>query len=276
MTYKVSLNLNRESALEIESDIEGARCRLELNKTCLVVEDVDAQSVDDAKKRAREVGEKFLDMVCYAYKFAAGIRSDTVQIEYYNQSGVRHVTMELNATMKAEATVAVQRVDGFGNVISDSRRHGKAPFQHCEAMSYLRKAVLSDNPFEKFRNCYLAAENASSIICKQLNISTRGDKSLFMEALRRTHETAEADLLEMAREIGIKSVTNLQELGNVLYENYRCAINHSKDGCPKKLPFNYDDERDVRRITPLMHNVAEKMIAFSLSLLQKIVPNTKR
>lgn len=275
MKYKVSLDLDKKSALEIESDVDGARCCLVLNKACLVVEDVDAQSEDEAVKRAREVGGKFLDMVCYAYKFAARIRSDTAQIEYYDQSGVRHVTMELNATIKAEATVAIQRVDEFGNVISDSRKPGKVPFQYCEAMSYFRKAQLSADSFDKFRNYYLAAENASSIICKQLNIHPRGDENLFITALRHTYRTDESGLLEMARKIGIKSVTNLQELGNVLYRNYRCALNHSKDRCPKKLPFNSDDERDVRRITPLMHNVAEKMIAFALFLLQGRTFNSK-
>ena len=48
----------------------------------------------------------------------------------------------------------------------------------------------------------------------------------------------------------------------LLFKGNRCQLNHAKAGKSKKVPFNPDDEREVREALTLMEFVAKSLLDY--------------
>jgi hypothetical protein len=135
---------------------------------------------------------------------------------------------------------------------------------------------LTDDPFNKFRDLYLAAENIASKI-QGLKGLRKGE----VKQLSKSRESYEEGLLCLALNEcfssnlqSLRSLTQVAkslpefddaqevtpQVAKILYRGHRCQLNHSKALEDKKIPFNPEDEKEVRAAIPLMEFVTRSLL----------------
>ena len=129
--------------------------------------------------------------------------------------------------------------------------------------AYFRKAAISNDSFDIFRNYYLAIENVASKIAVKRNIRNYRDGDLIEIALRECF-SSDLELLEDNCNIpGFKPTGNIIEaIAMQLYRSYRCALNHAKNERNNKIPFDDDDEQKVSSVLPLTELIVNSLINY--------------
>jgi len=128
-----------------------------------------------------------------------------------------------------------------------------------DAKTYYRKAAISEDPFDKFRNLYLAIENVASKIVKDWSNETE----LIKLALQTCFSPKLQDLEHFVGQYGFEYKGDIiDQVASELYRNYRLGLFHSKANRDKKIPFNLEDERKVQRILPLADFVAKSLLSY--------------
>ena len=243
--------------------VEKGNVILDKGCTHLTVRNIEADSDDDAIQKARPKAKEFLDDL----HFRHGIALETgtgLGVGLQDSPEFRH--SGYHATLKAKG----------GHRKRVRSLIGEVQIKPSDAKTYYRKAAISEDPFDKFRNLYLAIENVASKIqrvvkklgkseVRQFSKSGQSyEEGLLKLALDECFGKDPRSLKQIAKilpEFNDVQETNPQVV-KILFEGYRCQLNHSKALENKKIPFNLEDERKVQRVLPLADFVAKSLLSY--------------
>jgi hypothetical protein len=264
--YTVGFQLATPSEIEAEAIVDLRLVRVSLGTTELVVESVDATSPEDARNLARLSANKFLDCVVGKTDSPMELVEGVSSVRRVRQEAGTAVTVTtVERTIRQSASLSLETRDANGNVITrvDPSRLGRIVVNQSDAAAYYRRGLNAADPFDRFRNFYLVAENIADKVANRVSQRQREGEAL-RTALRECFKSDINRLERMVRE-----VSNLQpgqdvyaETARLLYKGVRCELNHSKASQSKKIPYDADDEREVQAVLPLMKFVAKAMLAY--------------
>ena len=143
------------------------------------------------------------------------------------------------------------------------RMLNKVEIRLSDAKTYYRKAALSQDPFDKFRNIYLAIENVASKIAATKGENSRSELKLLQFALKECFSSNRQVLEEHSHAIGFEHTGDIfLDVATFLYKKNRVQLSHSKASEKKKIPFKPDDEREVQSSLHLVEFVAESLLSY--------------
>jgi hypothetical protein len=219
-----------------------------------------------AVNAGRRAANTFLDQLAFHTGEANQIDETYVDAEWIDEGGVCR-----GAQTRSPQKVEV--VDHLGRPIQaldTTRNIGEVRLSGSQAASYFRRAKLATDPFDKFRNFYLAAENIADKIRVAKTISKGSLKKagdgyeggLLLLALEECFAPKSEDLQRLAEAVAgfDRSAPLLSEAARLLYKGFRCQLNHSKASEQKRVPFDSTDEGEVRQVLPLIELVARSLL----------------
>jgi hypothetical protein len=138
------------------------------------------------------------------------------------------------------------------------------------AAAFVRRGDSSNDPFDRFRNYYLAVD----AVGKSLRSGVK-DSAVILETLAAV--TQPAVVLELAtklrfvlQESSPSSPDPVEALNEALYRFFRYALMHSGSAADF-TPFNPKDELWVRKVLPIMRGVAWQYVKYERDELAKAV-----
>ena len=226
-----------------------------VDKGCstITVRNVEAGSNDEAPEKARPKAEALLDELCWQNEIKLEIGNGYTVMKQDSPT-TRHIK---KYTMKVYTT--------GGHCKRIPRVLDKVEIRTSDAKTYYRKAAISEDPFDKFRNLYLAIENVASKIAaaKGKEFGYGQELSLLKFALQECFSSNKKLLEEHSHAYGFKNTGDiLLDVATHLYKKNRVQLSHSKAGEEKKIPFNPDDEREVEGSLYLAEFVAGSIISY--------------
>lgn len=275
--FTVNFELNGASLLEAYAEIIGLRVEVQENSTQVVVHNVDAADADEAFKKALSAANQFLNTLSWKHNTDLKIGTEASSVALTEPSGKKHVIIRLApASIGLKARVTAVHKDASGNIISvsDSQKPGRINVKPSDAAAYYRRAHLTDDPFDRFRNLYFAVENVSDRIRMKRGLNKQGLKEIYggqsseLRLLRLGLDECFANNLHPLIEATKRIYTfdNNQSLvpqaAEMLYKGHRCELNHSKASEDKKIPFNLQDEEEVKTALPLMDFIAISLLGY--------------
>jgi len=275
--WKVYFSLTKPSPLEANSEINGVGVSISKGSKQLIVENIAAYDETDARQKVLTVANLFLDTLCWKCDATFAIDLAAQRVEHTSPTGQKQVSNTVLESIRVTEHVILVKKDSSGNIIEvrDSSRPGRIEVKPSDAAKYYRHAHLTDDPFNRFHDLYLAAENIASKIQGLKGLSKSGVKQL-----SESGESGEEGLLKLALDECFGS--NLQALkqtagklpefdeaqpvipqvAKILFKGYRCQLNHSKALEDKKIPFDPQNEKEVRAALPLMELVAKSFLQY--------------
>lgn len=265
--------LRKASPVEASSLIDGLNVQIREGSTELLVDGASAMNEHEAVEKASAAAHAFLNELSWKYGVIIAFDCNTQRVEYVDAAGQRHTSISVgNGAVGIEGKVSVVKKDALGNVIEvrDSQKLGKIEVKPSDAAAYFRQAHLTDDPFDRFRNLYLVAENIASriVIKKEFNKrilrQTYGLKSYEESLLRLALDQCFAGNLQHLRSIYsvVGNQPSIPALVETLFKGHRCQLNHSKESQNRKVPFNPQDKKDVEAALPLMEFVAKSLLEY--------------
>lgn len=227
----------------------------------ITVRNVEAESDDDAEKKARPKANAFLDELCLGYEIALAIRSpSSLTVVPQDSPDIRHIkTLDMKIRLLGGHRKRIPRI--LDEVIT----------RPSDAKRYYRKASISEDPFDKFRNIYLAIENVASKIIKRNGrkaIKGCSELELLEIALRECFSGNMDSLKKYLPVCRLRPGRNIiKDLASFLFKANRCQLNHSKAFKDKKIPFNPDDEWEVEAAIPISEFIARSLIKYEETVL---------
>lgn len=217
----------------------------------VTVRNVEANSTDDAENKARPKANAFLDELCRQYEINLEIGNGwTVMLQ--DSPATRHIK-EYNLKIKLKG--------GHRKRIPHVLK--EIEIRSSDAKTYYRKAAISNDPFDKFRNLYLAIENIASKIEVAKGKHFRYEKDRLKFALQECFSSNKQLLEEHSHVSGFENTGDIsQDVACFLWEKNRIQLNHSKAGKNKKIPFNPNDEWEVQVSLPLAEIVANSLLSY--------------
>jgi hypothetical protein len=153
----------------------------------------------------------------------------------------------------------VEVPDGFS--LSTERR----------AAAFVRRGDSSNDPFDRFRNYYLAVD----AVGKSLRSVVVKDGAVILETFAEV--TRPAVVLKLAtklrsvlQESPLLLFSPVKALNEALYKSFRCSLMHSGSAADF-TPFNPEDELQVWKILPIMRGVAWQYVKYERDKLTKAV-----
>ena len=167
--WKVYFYLTKPSPLEANAEINGIKAQVSKGSDQLVVEFDEAYDEADALQKARTAANRFLDALSWKFGASFAIDQATQRVEHVSPSGQKQFNVIGSGSIKPTGSLTAVKKDSSDNIIEvcDSSKPGKIDVKQSEAASYFRHAHSTDDPFNKFHDFYLAAENVASKIQKQ-------------------------------------------------------------------------------------------------------------
>jgi hypothetical protein len=281
----VTFALDKPSPLEVYSEISGMRVEVKENNSQVIVRMVQAASTDEALKKASSAANQFLDSLSWRFSAHLAIKGESYSVELVAPSGQKQVFVHpepASAVPDSRGPTVVTK-DASGNTIeiSDSRKPGKIDVTPSEAASYYRRAHLTKDPFDSFRNLYLATENVADKIridkgylkkheLKKIYGLGSYEVSLLRLALDQRFANDQRPLMQAAKHIQTFDDKQpvIPQVSKILYEA-RCQLGHSKASKDKKVPFTQQDEEEVKAALPLMDFVAKSLLEYEQTSLLK-------
>lgn len=277
--WKVYFTLNKPSRLEANSEIDGVKVSIRENSKELIVENTDASDETDAQQKALTVANRFLDALSWKADTTLAIDTATRRVERIGPTGQKQVSTTVSESIRGTERSILVKKDSSGNVIEvrDSSKLGRIEIKPSpsEAASHYRHAHLTDDPFNRFHDLYLAAENVASKIqalkglsrseVKQLSESGQScEEGLLRLALEESFGSNQQHLRQTAKNLPEfdESQELMPQVARILFRGYRCQVSHSKASQDKKIPFNPEDEKQVRAALPLMEFVARSLLEY--------------
>ena len=224
-----------------------------LDKGCstVTVRNVEADSTDDAPDKARPKAEALLDELCWQHGIKLEIGNGYTVMKQDSPT-TRHIK---KYTMKVYTT--------GGHCKRIPRVLDKVEIRTSDAKTYYRKAAISQDPFDKFRNLYLAIENVASKIVAAKGEACRTELELVRIALQECFSSNKQLLEEHTHVYGFeKSGDIFLDVATFLYKRNRVQLSHSKTSKRKKIPFDPADEWEVQVSLTLAELVAESLISY--------------
>lgn len=217
----------------------------------VTVRNVEADSSDEAANKARCKANDFLNELSWQYGRNLEIGNGWTYM-LQDSPTTRHIR---TFRTKVFTTGGYRRkrprvVKGVEIKPSDSK-------------AYFRKAAISNDPFDIFRNYYLAIENIASKIAIKRSQDSYTDAKLIEIALRECFSSNSQLLKDHSHIPGFKPKGDIiKGIAVLLHNEYRCALNHAKDERNKKIPFDYDDEREVLSVLHLIEFIVNSLISY--------------
>jgi hypothetical protein len=231
--------------------VENGDVIVDKGYSTVTVRDVHAESSDDAANKARPKADAFLNELCLQHEINLEIGNGwTVMLQDF--STTRHIKKyTIKTTLKGGHRKRIPRV------------LKEVKVRTSDAKNYYRKAAISQDTFDKFRNLYLVIENIASKIAAAKRKDKCGDSQLIELGLRECF-SSNIQLLEdygHIRELIGKGDT-IKLVAAFLHKGNRCQLNHSKAIEDKKIPFNPEDESEVQSVLPLTKFIAKSLISY--------------
>ena len=275
--FTVKLEMNRTSPLKAYAEISGLRVEVDKNSNQVLVHDVDASDKNEAFYKALTVANLFLNTLSWKCNAHLKIEAESSNFELTEPSGKKHTIIRPPSLgLSLEATLAFVHADASGNIISasDSQELSRINVKSSDAAAYYRQAHLTDDLFDRFRNLYLASENISDRIREKRGLSRKEVKRIYggqpfeLALLQLALDECFANKLHplMVAAERIPTFDNNQpiipQVTEMLYKGQRCQLNHSKTSENKKIPFNLQDEKEVKTTLPLMDFIAKSLLGY--------------
>ena len=245
--FIVEFNLKSPSRITIESgDVITDK-----GYSTVTVRNVEAESHDEAINRARPKAEAFLDELCRLYEIKLEV-GNGLTVEPQESPATRHIKKYTSKiTLKGWHRKKTPRV------------LGEIEVKPSDAKTYYRKALISKDPFDKFRNFYLAIENVASKIIATKGKGTYKELDLLKIALQECFSSNKRQLEEHSHVYGFKNTGDIfLDVASFLYKKNRVQLSHSKASENKKIPFNPDDEWQVQVSLTLAELVAKSLLSY--------------
>jgi len=247
--FIVEFNLRGKSPVTVEN----GDVIVDKGYSTVTVRNVEADSNDDAPEKARPKAKALLDELCW---------QNEIKLEIGNGYTVMKQASPTTRHIK-KYTIKVYATGGHRKRIP--RVLDKVEIRPSDAKTYYRKAAISEDPFDKFRNLYLAIENVASKIAaaKGKDFGYGQELGLLKFALQECFSSNKKLLEEHSHAYGFKNTGDiLLDVATHLYKKNRVQLSHSKAGEEKKIPFNPDDEREVEGSLYLAEFVAGSLISY--------------
>ena len=225
-TRAIDFTLDRHSNLEVHAQEGDMRASVEKGSSRLRVEGVEAASEDAARNLAEIFANKFLNTLAYKWDEALGIAPLPWASEPTGEPGNKSV--HVGNSISSRSSLTLTKIDAGGNVVEvyDSDRPGKIEVSKSEAAAYYRRAALAGDPFDKFRNFYLVAENVADQIRLAKQCETPKEQSLLREALETCFAANSGLLVQVAEAVpGFVAGTDVfNGVAELLYKAHRCQL----------------------------------------------------
>lgn len=255
--WKVYFDLTSPSPLSLEFEINNIGIGVTETSAQIIVDDIQAVNQNAAYLKALFAATSCLNYLCWKWDTVLSINLGRLSIEEIKQRG-KTIGCTGFASVSTRASIVVfNRRPKLGIVMG----------KKSDAASYYRKACLSVDSFDKYRNFYSTVENiASQIYRKQpgepekIEIERALD-ICFGNRLQSLEEVAKAEPTFNTRE------TTISEVTRILYTANRCQLNHSKVYKDKKVPFDPQDELEVINALSLLKFVAKTLLEYEESSL---------
>jgi len=224
----------------------------------ITVRNVEAESGDDAEKKARPKANAFLDELCLGYEIALAIKSpSSLTLMPQDSPDTRHIkALHMKLRLLGGHRKRIPRI--LNEVI----------IKPSHAKRYYRKASMSEDPFDKFRNIYLAIENVASKMAEKEGRQGCKEYELLETALRQCFS---ANVNSLERYLPIRGFVStgdtIKDVATLLFKTNRCQLNHSKAFKNKKVPFNPDDELEAQSAIPISKFIAKSLIKYEETVL---------
>ena len=245
--FIVEFNLRARSPVTVENgDVIVDR-----GYSTVTVRNVEADSTDDAANKARPKANALLDELCRQYEINLEIGNGwTVMLQ--DSPATRHIKKyNLKITLKGGHRKRIPRV------------LKEVKIRPSDAKTYYRKAVISEDPFDKFRNLYLAIENVASKIVVAKGEGSFKELDLVRIALQKCFSSNKQLLEEHSHVYGFENTGDIfLDVATFLYKKNRVQLSHSKASKNKKMPFNPNDEWEVQVSLPLAEIVANSLLSY--------------
>lgn len=247
--FIVEFNLRDRSPVTVES----GDVIVDKGYSTVTVRNVEADSTDDAADKARPKADALLDELCKQYEIKLEIGNGYTVMKQDSPT-TRHIK---------KYDIKVYVTGGHRKKIP--RVLNKVEIRPSDAKTYYRKATISEDPFDKFRNLYLAIENVASKIAavKDKHFGYGQELGLLKFALQECFSSNKKLLEEHSHAYGFKNTGDIfLDAATFLYKKNRVQLSHSKASEEKKIPFNPADEREVQGSLHLAEFVAGSLISY--------------
>ncbi len=245
--FIVEFNLKARSPVTVEN----GDLIVDRGYSTVTVRNVEADSHDDAENKARPEANAFLDELCWLYGINLEI-GDGYTVGPQDSPTTRHIR---------KYTVKVILKGGHRKRIP--RVLKEIEIRPSDAKTYYRKAAISNDTFDKFRNLYLAIENVASKIAAAKGKHFRYESELLQFALQECFSSNKQLLEEHSHVYGFENTEDIfLDVATFLYKKNRVQLSHSKASKNKKIPFTPDDEREVQVSLPLAEIVANSLLFY--------------
>ncbi len=245
--YIVEFNLKTKSPVTVENgDVIADK-----GYPTVTVRNVEADSHEDAMNKARPKADAFLNELSLRYEMNLEIGNGCT-IGLQKSPTTRHIK---------KYTIKVKTLGGHRKKIP--RVLKEVEIKPSDAKVYYRKAAISQDSFDKFRNLYLAIENVSSKIALAKGAYFRYELESLQFALQECFSSNEQLLKDNSHARGFENTGDIfLDVARFLYKTNRVQLSHSKAGEDKKVPFNPDDEWRVQVSLHLAELVAKSLLSY--------------
>jgi len=241
--FIVELNLKARSPLTVETG------DVIVDKGCstVTVRNVQADSVNSRIDEATVKANTFLDELCC-------------------QHGI-NLELENGAALEPQGSPTTRHVKKYTTKIRLKGWHRKrvprslkeVRTKPSDAKAYYRKAAISKDPFDRFRNLFLAIENIATKIVRD----SPNAKQLLKRALQTCFPPASKDLEHFMQSHGFEHKGDaVAKATDLLYSQNRLPLFHSKENKGKKIPYKLEDEESVETVLPLAEFVAKSLLEY--------------
>lgn len=215
----------------------------------VVVRNVESDSHEDAREKAKPKAEAFLNELCWRHGIVLEL-GNVATIAPQDDNKTRHLQRH---HMKI-------RLKGWHRPKYPKTLH-QVQIRPSDAKSLYRKAKLSKGPRDKFRELFLVIENvATKIVTSRKNQTI---KKLLISAIKTCFASRRNELEDFTKSYGFQYEGDIIEaIASSLNENYRTYLFHAKSTMNKYIPFSEEDERKVQRILPLAEFLAKTLISY--------------
>ena len=245
--YIVEIDLNKKSPMTIEN----GDTIMDKGRDTVTVRNVEASSDEDAQAIARGKANLLFDELSFLYETRLELKS-SLTIGKQDSPETRHIRRYIIKTYTTG-----------GHRYLPPRKVDRIDIKPAEAKTYYRAALMASNPFDEFRNYFLAIENVASN--KEFMYVPKEGLDYVTDAIQKCFSSDEdkQGLIDHAHARGFMDTGNIyKDVSDFLYQENRIQLNHAKAEEPKKVPFRDQDLRAVEGASFLAEYVAKKLIAF--------------
>lgn len=249
--YRIELTLRDPCPFELthhEINVGGMDYRIEFDATrrSMSLSEVTGSDHQMAARSARDTANRFLNFLFALSQFPGELEAD---YKYENLD----VENDRGQVVHAGPVVGYSFQGPLPDKLDLSTdRRGAA---------FVRRGDLARDPFDRFRNYFLAAD------CIGKSLTSTSDSIVIADTLSIIATPAIIESLNRClAKVNIPNSVNftgdpVKDINTVLYKGFRCALMHSGDTADF-TPFNVGDEEMVVSALRLMRGVAWQYVKF--------------